>query len=92
MFPVGFTKQKVHGMKWNIYEMERREGVREGWRKGVGRREDGEIMSESKKWRQGEQQVKGSQEGRGREGRKGGESKDVYNIDKDSFQEINISK
>lgn len=41
MFPVGFTKQKVHGMKWNIYEMERREGVREGWRKGVGRQEEG---------------------------------------------------
>lgn len=51
-------------------------------------------MSESKRWRKGEEQVKGSQEGRGREGRKEGRENqtDVYNIDKDSFQEINISK
>lgn len=60
----------------------------------MGRREEGERVSESKRWRKGEEQVKGSQEGRGREGRKEGRENqtDVYNIDKDSFQEINISK
>lgn len=41
MFPVGFTKQKVHGMKWNTHKMEVREGVREGGEKEVGRREEG---------------------------------------------------
>lgn len=46
MFPVGFPKQKVHVVRWNIHKMEGREGVREGGRNGVGRREEGEIMSD----------------------------------------------
>lgn len=77
--------------------MEVREGVREGGKKEVGRREeagDNEWEGEIEERKRG--QVKRRQEGRGKEagGKKGGRKNqtDVYNIDEEWVQEIHISE